>query len=109
MKDTTGVVVHTWIRYFNPRMSSVQSQLAASYCDAEYYAYSAAAKKGEYVRLCFRNQGLVLVPARDAIAAAKGPSSQRSRTRRIQIVCYSSEPAVASMGERLSGFPGESF
>ena len=67
--------------------SFVQSQLAASSCEAEYYAYSSAAKEGESVRLLLRDLGLVVVPTllgdnQPAIATAKGPS-QRSRTRHI--------------------------
>ena len=65
--------------------SFVQSQLAASSCEAEYYAYSTAGKEGEYVRLLLRD--LVVVPTllgdyQHAIAAANN-SSQRSCTGHI--------------------------
>ena len=65
--------------------SFVQSQLATSSCEAEYYACSS--KEGEYVRLLLLDLGLVVVPTLlgdnpPAIATAIGPS-QRSRTRHI--------------------------
>jgi len=85
-KGITGVMVFVLGTLIQGR-SFVQSQLAASSCEAEYYAYSSAAKEGESVRLLLRDLGLVVVPTllgdnQPAIATAKGPS-QRSRTRHI--------------------------
>jgi len=85
-KGITGIMVFAMGTLIQGR-SFVQSQLAASSCEAEYYAYSSAAKEGETVRLLLRDLGLDVIPTllgdnQPAIATAKGPS-QRSRTRHI--------------------------
>ena len=85
-KGITGVMVFVLGTLIQGR-SFVQSQLAASSCEAEYYAYSSAAKEGESVRLLLRDLGILVVPTllgdnQPAIATALGPS-QRSRTRHI--------------------------
>ena len=85
-KGITGVMVFVFGTLVQGR-SFIQSQLAASSCEAEYYSYSSAAKEGEFVRLLLRDLGFVVIPTllgdnEPAIATAKGPA-QRSRTRHI--------------------------
>jgi hypothetical protein len=71
--------------------SFVQDQVAASSAEAEYYAYSAAVKDLEYVRLLLRDLQIfpddaspptMLVDSEPAIAMSQGPT-HRSRTKHI--------------------------
>ena len=71
--------------------SFVQDQVAASSCEAEYYACSAAVKDLEYVRLLLRDLRLfpddappptMFVDSEPAMAISQGPTN-RSRTKHI--------------------------
>ena len=89
-RGNTGVGVFAFGTLLLVR-SFVQDQVAASSCEAEYYACSAAVKDLEYVRLLLRDLRLfpddappptMFVDSEPAMAISQGPTN-RSRTKHI--------------------------
>jgi hypothetical protein len=93
--------------------SFVQDQVSTSFCEAEYYAYSAAVKDIEYVRLLLRDLLLfpddtpaptMLVDSELAIAMSQGPT-HRSRTKHIDFTLALCRDYVMSGRVRLEHCP----